>query len=82
MSSDEKDELFSMILDAILEALEETVNPKKKKMFNFGMDPITMMLAAELLKGGNAPDERTAPKATKAKSEDDILNEFLGKICH
>lgn len=82
MSSDEKDELFNMILDAILEALEETANPKKKKMFNFGMDPITMMLIGELLKGDNAPDKRPAPKATKAKSEDDILNEFLGKICH
>lgn len=80
----DKDELFTIIQDAILEAMDKTAeavhNPRP--MFSFGMDPMSMMLAAELLKGGNAPDKRPAPKATKAKSDDDILNEFLGKICH
>lgn len=77
----DKDELFTIIQDAILEAMDKTAeavhNPRP--MFSFGMDPMSMMLAAELLKGGNAPDKRPMPKA---KSDDDILNEFLGKICH
>lgn len=80
----DKDELFTIIQDAILEAMDKTAeavhNPRP--MFSFGMDPMSMMLAAELLKGGSAPDKRPVAKTTKAKSDDDILNEFLGKICH
>lgn len=84
LSAADKDELFVIVQDAILEALDKTADAvhNPRPMFNFGMDPMSMMLAAELLKGGNAPDKRPVAKATKTKSDDDILNEFLGKICH
>lgn len=80
----DKDELFTVIVDALLEAMDKTAEAihNSRPMFSFGMDPMSMMLAAELLKSGNAPDKRPVAKATKAKSDDDILNEFLGKICH
>ena len=79
MSKEDKDELFNLILDATLEALEETANPKRKKMFDFGMDPMTMMLMQSMMHNNKAP----APdKQPKPKSDDEILNDFLGKICH
>ena len=77
MSKEDKDELFDLILDVTLEALEDTANPKKKKMFNFGMDPMTMMLMQSMM--GKTPNFE---KQSKSKSDDDILNDFLGSICH
>lgn len=78
MSPDDKNELFNLILDATLEALEETANPKRKKMFDFGMDPMTMMLMQSIMSGKTSAPE----KQPKSKSDDEILNDFLGKICH
>lgn len=79
MSPDDKNELFNLILDATLEALEETANPKRKKMFDFGMDPMTMMLMQSMMHNNKTPAPEKQPKA---KSDDEILNDFLGKICH
>lgn len=82
MNPDEKEELFTIIMDATLEALEETAHPSKKKMFgfDFGIDPMTMMLMQGMMGKALAPDKK--PEAKVAKSEDDVLNDFLSKICH
>lgn len=72
LSNDDKAELYDVILNAILEALDETAGTSKRSM-----DPMTALLMAGMLDGFGAP----APKK-KSKSEDDILADFLGKICH
>ena len=88
-SKDEQDQLFALVVDSIIEAMdqtEESVKNPRKSFFNFGMDPISMMLMADIFnKSAAVPDTKPVSKVkttTKAKSDDDILNDFLSKICH
>lgn len=77
-SKDEQDQLFALVVDSIIEGMdqtEESIKNPRKSLFDFGMDPLSMMLMFN--------KSASAPKAkNKAKSDDDILNDFLSKICH
>ena len=88
-SKDEQDQLFALVVDSIIEAMnqtEESIKNPRKSLFGFGMDPMSMMLMADMFnKSAAVPDTKPASKVKtvpKAKSDDDILNDFLSKICH
>lgn len=89
-SKDEQDQLFALVVDSIIEAMDQTEesvkNPRKSFFSSLVMDPVSMMLMADLFnKSAAVPDTKPASKvkaASKAKSDDDILNDFLSKICH
>lgn len=73
LNADEKNELFSSALDAVLTALDETASVSKSSFGFRSMDPLAMALMLH-----SSPFTRKKSK----KTEDDILNDFLGKICH
>ena len=85
MSERDKDELFTTVVDAMLEAMDKTaeamLNPRKSI---FGMNPImfAMMNDMPMLNPDGIVYKEKAPTNSKPKSDDDILNDFLGKICH
>ena len=88
-SKDEQDQLFALVVDSIIEAMnqtEESIKNPRKSLFGFSMDPMSMMLMADMFnKSAAVPDTKPASKvktASKVKSDDDILNDFLSKICH
>ena len=77
LPEDERDDIKILVVDAIVEALDKTTEQMKNPA-KWAMDPMTMMLMADMLnKKTPAPDKRPV-----AKSDDDILNDFLNKICH
>ena len=86
LSDADKDELFTVVVDAIIEAMDKTAeaasNPRKSL---FGMSPMMLALMGDmpLLNPNGVTYKVKAPTINKTKkSDDDILNEFLGKICH
>lgn len=81
---DEHDDLMNLVVDAVVETLDKTAeqvaNPRKNIL---GLDPMTMMLMSDLFnKTEPAPKKTPVYEKPKAKSDDDILNDFLNKICH
>ena len=78
--ADEHDDLLDLVVDAVVKTLDKTAdqmaNPRKNIL---GLDPMTMMLVSDLF---NKTETAAAKKAPKPKSDDDILNDFLNKICH
>ena len=75
LNEDDKDDVFENIVKIVVEALdaaeEREKNPTK-------VDPMEAMLAMML--GMNPAPKKSAP--AKTKSEDEILSQFLGSICH
>lgn len=84
LTESDKDELFTIVVDAIIESMDKTaeaaLNPRKNL---FGMSPwmLAMMGDKPMLNPNGVLYKSKAPTNSK-KSDDDILNEFLGKICH
>lgn len=84
LSDSDKDELFAVVVDAIIEAMdktaEATLNPRKSM---FGMNPLMLAMMSDMpmLNPDGIAYKAKAPTNSK-KSDDDILNDFLGKICH
>jgi hypothetical protein len=80
----DKDELFTAVVDAVIEAMDKTaeavLNPRKSL---FGMNPLMLAMMGDMpmLNPDGIAYKQKAPTNSK-KSDDDILNEFLGKICH
>ena len=87
LSDTDKDELFTVVVDAIIEAMDKTAeaatNPRKSL---FGINPMMLALMGDMpmLNPNGVVYKVKAPTVDnkKKKSDDDILNEFLGKICH
>lgn len=86
LSDTDKDELFTVVVDAIIEAMDKTAeaatNPRKSL---FGINPMMLALMGDMpmLNPNGVVYKVKAPTIDKKKkSDDDILNEFLGKICH
>jgi hypothetical protein len=85
LTESDKDELFTIIVDAIIEAMDKTaeaaLNPRKNL---FGMNPLMLAMMGDMpmLNPDGVLYKSKAPTNKKSKSDDDILNEFLGKICH
>ena len=83
LSQRDKDELFTAVVDAIIEAMDKTaeaaLNPRKSF---FGMSPFMLGLMSDMpmLNPDGVVYKQKAP--TNKKSDDDVLNDFLGKICH
>lgn len=79
---DEHDDLMDLVVDTVVEALDKTAeqmaNPRKNIL---GLDPMTMMLVSDLF-SKTEPAAKKTPVYEKPKSDDDILNDFLSKICH
>ncbi len=77
----DKDELFTIVVDAIIESMDKTaeaaLNPRKSL---FGMNPLMMAMMSDMPMLN--PDGIAYKSKAPTKSDDDILNEFLGKICH
>ena len=77
----DKDELFTVIVDAIIESMdktaEATLNPRKSL---FGMNPFMLAMLGD--KPMLNPDGVVYKSKAPTNSDDDILNDFLGKICH
>ena len=77
----DKDELFTIVVDAVIESMDKTaeaaLNPRKNV---FGMNPLVLAMMGDMPILN--PDGVIYKSKAPAKSEDDILNEFLGKICH
>jgi hypothetical protein len=63
--------LYDVILDSVIKAMDKTAS-ETRNLFN--MDPMTMMLMSQMM---NQPVKATP----RSKSEDDILNDFINKIC-
>lgn len=84
LTESDKDELFTVVVDAIIEAMDKTaeaaLNPRKNL---FGMNPLMLAMMGDMpmLNPDGVLYKSKAPTNSK-KSDDDILNEFLGKICH
>ena len=82
LSDSDKDELFTIVVDAIIESMdktaEATLNPRKSL---FGMNPLMMAMMSDMPML-NPDGVVYKSKAPTKKSDDDILNDFLGKICH
>ena len=80
----DKDELFTAVVDAVIEAMDKTaeavLNPRKSL---FGINPLMLAMMGDMpmLNPDDVAYKQKAPTNSK-KSDDDILNEFLGKICH
>lgn len=85
LSDSDKDELFTIVVDAIIESMdktaEATLNPRKSL---FGMNPLMMAMMSDMpmLNPDGVVYKSKAPTNSTKKSDDDILNDFLGKICH
>lgn len=83
MGQRDKDEVFTVVVDAITEAMDKTaetaLNPHKNL---FGMNPLMMAMMSDMpmLNPDGVIYKQKVP--TNKKSDDDILNDFLGKICH
>lgn len=80
LSANDKTELYNLCLDAILEALDKTADAASAPRSPFGLDLFTLMMLADMADKTPAPSKN--PIAKVSKTEDDILNDFLGKICH
>lgn len=84
LTDSDKDELFTIVVDAIIESMDKTaeaaLNPRKNL---FGMNPMMLAMMGDMpmLNPDGVLYKQKAPTNSK-KSDDDILNEFLGKICH
>lgn len=80
MPEEDIKELKNITVQAILEALDKTVAQLKNPTL---LDPRTLALL-EQLTGAPAQPKSTPvyKKPNKPKSDDDILNDFLSKICH
>jgi hypothetical protein len=81
---DEHDDLMDLVVDTVVETLDKTAeqmaNPRKNIL---GLDPMTMMLVSDLFnKTETAAKKTPVYEKPKIKSDDDILNDFLNKICH
>ena len=85
LSDSDKDELFTIVVDAIIESMDKTaeaaLNPRKSL---FGMNPLMMAMMSDMpmLNPDGVVYKSKAPTNSTKKSDDDILNDFLGKICH
>ena len=85
MSQRDKDELFTIVVDAIIESMDKTaeaaLNPHKSL---FGMNPLMMAMMSDtpMLNPDGVLYQQKVPTNSTKKSDDDILNDFLGKICH
>lgn len=75
LNEDDKDDVFENIVKIVVEALdaaeEREKNPTK-------VDPMEALITMML--GMDAAPKKSAP--AKTKSEDEILSQFLGSICH
>ena len=84
-SKDEQDQLFALVVNSIIEAMDQTEesvkNPRKSL---FGMDPMMWALMSDMpiLNPDGVAYKSKAPTSDTKKSDDDILNDFLSKICH
>lgn len=81
-SKDEQDQLFALVVDSIIEAMDQTEesvkNPRKSL---FGMNPMMWAFMSDMPML-NPDGVAYKSKAPTNKSDDDILNDFLSKICH
>ena len=84
LSDEDKDDLFETLLTAIIESMDQTVetfnNPRS-------LDPFTMLMMDAFmgdLNHNKSKSKKTTVKTnnTSLKTEDDILKDFLNKICH
>lgn len=75
LNEDDKNDVFENIVKITVEALdaaeEREKNPTK-------VDPMEALIA--MMMGMDAAPKKPAP--AKTKSEDEILSQFLGSICH
>ena len=75
LNEDDKDDVFENIVKIVVEALdvaeEREKNPTK-------VDPMEALIA--MMMGMDAAPKKSA--LAKTKSEDEILSQFLGSICH
>ena len=81
MPEDEVKELKNVLVQTILEALDKTVAQLKNPSKSF-LDPMTLALLSQLGAEPMKPSAVSERPMPKAKSEDDILNNFLKSICH
>jgi hypothetical protein len=84
LTDSDKDELFTIVVDAIIESMDKTaeaaLNPRKNL---FGMNPLMLAMMGDMpMLNPNGIAYKTKAPTNSKKSDDDILNEFLGKICH
>ena len=84
LSDEDKDDLFETLLTAIIESVDQTAetlnNPRP-------LDPFTMLMMDAFMGdlNKNKPKSKTTTvktNNTSLKTEDDILKDFLSKICH
>lgn len=75
LNEDDKNDVFENIVKIVVEALdaaeEREKNPTK-------VDPMEALIS--MMMGMDAAPKKPAP--VKTKSEDEILSQFLGSICH
>ena len=69
-----------MAVEALDKPAEQMANPRKNIL---GLDAMTMMLGSDLFNKSEPAAKKTPIyEKPKVKSDDDILNDFLNKICH
>ena len=77
LSHDDKVELYVAVRDAIIDSLDKTAKAATNPTSFLGMNPLMMAMMM---------DTKPVVKATKnnkiTKSEDEVLKDFLNKICH
>ena len=79
LSMDDKAELYTVVRDAIIDSLDKTAKAATNPSSMFGMNPLMMAMMMD-----SKPVIKTTKPANNkvTKSEDEVLKDFLNKICH
>lgn len=75
LNEDDKDDVFENIVKIVVEALDAAEEREKNPV---KVDPMEALIA--MMMGMDTTSKNPAP--AKIKSEDEILSQFLGSICH
>jgi transcriptional accessory protein Tex/SPT6 len=73
LTATDKDELMDITINAFIKAVDQTANMKTSV---FALDPMSLVMMGCMPKAKAKVEVKT-----NSKSEDDILNSFLNKIC-
>lgn len=80
LSKEDKEMLMDITVSSLIEAMDKTVEQMKSPA---ALDPMTMMMMAKLLDCNTGTHTcKCNQDNKKSKTDDDILNDFLNKICH
>lgn len=82
LSRDDKVELYVTVRDAIIDSLDKTAKAATNPTSFLGMNPLMMAMMMDNKPMVSKPVIKAVKTDKNSKSEDEVLKEFLNKICH